>query len=75
MRNGLVERKMKSRRLSSKNVLEFKEKLGLDPNEYSFDKQDIISVLQIAFEGEIMRTQYCVLKKDLIFTFLNANLE
>ena len=60
MRNGLVERKMKSRRLSSKNVLEFKEKLGLDPNEYSFDKQDIISVLQIAFEGEIMRTQYCV---------------
>ena len=32
--------------------LEFKEKLGLDPNKYSFDEQDIISALPIAFEAE-----------------------
>ena len=55
-------------------ILEFKEKLGLDPSEYIFDEQEIISILQIAFEGEIMRTQCCVQKKDLIFTFLNTNL-
>ena len=31
--NDLAERKNKSRRASSKSFLEFKEKLGLDPNE------------------------------------------
>ena len=39
-------KKFKSRRLSSKKFLEFKEKLGLDPNKYSFDEQDIISAKQ-----------------------------
>ena len=65
MWNDLVERKIKSRRVSSKKVLKFKEKLGLDPNCYVFLEQDIISALQIAFEREIMHTQYCVQNKRL----------
>ena len=54
--SDLVERKIESGRISSKKYLKFKEKLGLDPNKYSFDEQDIISALQVAFEGEIMHT-------------------
>ena len=34
VRNYLVERKIRSRRLASEQFLEFKEKLALDPNEY-----------------------------------------
>ena len=41
--------------------------LVLDPNEYSFDEQDIISASQVAFEGEIMHTQYRVQNKRLDF--------
>ena len=55
-RNDLAKRKIRSRRLASEQFLEFKEKLGLDPNKYSFDKQDIISAFQVAFEGEMMHT-------------------
>ena len=69
VRNYLVERKIRSRRLASEQFLEFKEKLGLDPNKYSFDEQSIISALQGAFEGEIMHTQYCVQNKRLDFYF------
>ena len=50
VQNDLSKRKIRSRRLASKQILEFKEKLGLDPNEYSFDEKDIISALQVAFE-------------------------
>ena len=74
LRNDLAERKIRGRRLASKQFWEFQEKLWLDPNEYR-TRQDIISALQVAFEGEIMYTQYCVKEKYLIFTFLNANLE
>ena len=65
-RNDLVEKKFWNRR---KKFLEFKEKLGLDPNKYNFDEQDIISALQLAFEGEIMNTQNCIQNKrpDLFF--------
>ena len=69
VRNDLAERKIRSRRLTSEQFLEFKEKLGLDPNEYSFDEQDIISGLKRAFEGDIMHTQYCVQNKRLDFYF------
>ena len=69
VRNDLVERKIKSRRVSSKIFSKFKEKLGLDPNKYHFDEQDIISALQVPFEGEIMHTQYCVQNKRLDFYF------
>ena len=59
VQNDLSKRKIRSRRLASKQLLEFKEKLGLDPNEYSFDEKDI-NALQVAFEREIMHTEYCV---------------
>ena len=60
MRNDLVEKKIKSCRKSSKTFLEFKKKLRLDPNLVTCDEQDIISALQVAFEGEILLTQYCI---------------
>ena len=77
VRNDLAERKTRSRRLASEKFLEFKEKLGLDPNEYSFDEQDVISVLQVAFEGENMHTQYCVQNKrlDLYFSEYKPGVE
>ena len=39
MRNDLVERKLKSCRKSSKGFLEFKKKLGLDPNVVTCEEQ------------------------------------
>ena len=61
VRNDLVEQK--SCRKASKKFLEFKEKLGLDPNEITSDEQDIVSALQVAFERETILTQYFVEKK------------
>ena len=46
-----------------KNFLHFKKKLGLDPQVVICDEQDIISVLHVAFEGEILFTQYYVENK------------
>ena len=54
VRNDLVERKIKSCRKSSKRFLEFKKKLGLDPDVITCDEQDIISALQAASEEEII---------------------
>ena len=51
VRSDLVERKIKNRRKSSKRFSEFKKKLGLDPEVVICDEQDIISALQVAFEG------------------------
>ena len=65
VRNDLVERKIKSCRKSSKRFLEFKKKLGLDPHVVTCDKQDIISALQVAFEGEVILTQYCIENKRI----------
>ena len=65
VRNDLVERKIKSCRKSSKRFLEFKKKLGLDPNVVTCDKQDIISALQVAFKGEIILTQYSIGNKRI----------
>ena len=78
VRNDLAERKIRNRRLASEQFLKFKlkiQKLGLDLNEYSFNEEDIISALQVAFEEEIMHTQYCVPCKRHDFNFLNTNLE
>ena len=74
-RNDLVERKIKSCRKSLEKFLKFKEKLGLESDVVTCDEQDIISALQIAFEGEIIHTKYCIKTKDLMLTFLNTNLE
>ena len=65
VRNDLVERKIKSCRKSSKRFLEFKKKLGLDPDAVTCYEQDIISALQVAFEGEIILTQYCIENKRI----------
>ena len=51
VRNDLVEMKIKSRKVASKQFLEFNEKLELDPYEIKYDEQDIISAFQFAFEG------------------------
>ena len=42
-----------------------KKKLGLDPVIDSCDEQDVISALQVAFEGEIILTQHCIKNKRL----------
>ena len=52
VRNDLVGKKIKTCRKSSKRFLEFKKKLGLNPHVVTFDEQDIISALQVAFERE-----------------------
>ena len=65
MQNDLVKRKIKSCRKSLKRILELKKKLGLDPDIVTCDEQDIMSALQVAFEGEIMFTQYCIENKRL----------
>ena len=74
VRNDLVERKIKSCRKSSKRFLEFKKKLGLDPNVVTCDEQDIINTLQVVFEGEIIFTQYCIENKRLDAYFSNHKL-
>ena len=63
VRNDLVGKKIKSCKESSKKFLEFKKKLGLDPNLVTCDKQDNISALQVAFEGKIILTLYCIENK------------
>ena len=65
MRNDSVKRKITSYRKLSKRFLEFKKKLGLHPNVVTCDEQDIISALQVAFEGEIILTQYCIENKRI----------
>ena len=75
VRNNLVKRKIKSCRKSSKRFLEFKKKLGLDPNVVTCDEQDIISALQVAFEGEIILTQYCIANQSLDAYFSEYKLE
>ena len=59
------KKKIKRCRKLSKRFLEFKTKLGLDPNIVTCDEQDIINALQVAFEGEIILTQYCIENKRI----------
>ena len=63
VQNDLAERKIESCRKPSKKFLEFKNKLGLNSDVVTCDEQDIISALQVAFEGEIIHTQYCIENK------------
>ena len=65
VRNDLLERKIKNGIKSSEEFLEFKEKLGLDPYEVNCNGKDIISASQVAFEGKIIHTQYCIENKRL----------
>ena len=75
MRNDLVKRKIKSCRKSSKRFLEFKKKLGLDPNLVTCDEQDIIRSLKVVYKGEIILTHIVLKVKKLMLIFLNTNLE
>ena len=65
VRNDLVEKKIKSCRKSSKRFLEFQKKLGLDPNLVTCDERDIISAIQVLFEGEIILNQYFIENKRI----------
>ena len=69
MENDLVKRKIKSCRKSSKRTLELKKKLGLDPDIVTCDEQDIMSALQVVFEGEIILIQYCIQNERLVSYF------
>ena len=74
VRNDLLKRKIKNCRKACKKILEFKKMLGLDPNKNTSNEQDIMSALQVVFEGEIILNT--MLKtKDLMLTFLNTNFE
>ena len=67
--------KLKAVEYHQKKILEFKKKLGLDPDVVTSDEQDIISTLQVAFEGDIILTEHCIKNKRLVHIFLNTNLE
>ena len=51
------KKKLKAVENHQKDFQNFKKKLGLDPNLVTCDEQDIMSALQVAFEGEIILTQ------------------
>ena len=57
--------KLKAVENHQKDFYSSKKELGLDPNVVTSDEQDIISALQVAFEGEIILTQYCIENKRL----------
>ena len=46
--------------------LEFTKKFGLDPNLVTCYEQDIISALQVAFEGEIILS-IVLIKYNILF--------
>ena len=45
--------------------MEFKKKLTLEPDKITCEEKDITSALQVAFEGEIILTNYCIENKRL----------
>ena len=53
------------------------QKLGLDPDVVTFDEQHIINALQVAFEGEIILTQHCIInrKTDAYFSKFKLGVE
>ena len=77
VRSDLVGRKVKSCRKASQKLLKFKETLGLDPFKFFCDEKDIINALQVAFEVEIILTQYYVENKrlDAYFPKYKAEIE
>ena len=75
VRNDLAQKKIKSRRLASKQFLEFKKMLGLDPYKINFDEKDIINALQVAFEAKLCILNTVLKMKDLMITCLNKKLE
>ena len=66
--------KLKAVENHQKDFQNLKRKLRLDPTLDICDRQDIISALQVAFEGEIILTQYCIENKRLDAYFSNHKL-
>ena len=64
VRNAQLKEKLKAVENHQKRFQNLK-KLGLDPDVVTCDEQDIISALQVAFEREIILTQYCIENKTL----------
>ena len=55
-----LKEKLKAVENHQKDSKNSKKKLELDPNVVTCDEQNIISALQVAFEEEIILTQYCI---------------
>ena len=53
------------------------KKVRLDPDVVTCDEQDIISALQVVFEGEIILTQHCIKNKkiDAYFSICKLGIE
>ena len=65
VRNTLLEKKLKAVENHPK-FFRIKKKVGIiDPDVVTCDEQDIIIVLHVAFEREIIHTQYCIENKRL----------
>ena len=60
-----MKEKLKAAENHQNDFLNSKKKLGLGINLVTCDEQDIISILQTTFEGEIILTQYCIENKRL----------
>ena len=60
-----LKEKLKAVENQQKKFLELKKKLGLDPDVVTCDEQEIVSALQVAFEGEIILTQHCIKNKRI----------
>ena len=71
----MIQPKEKLKAVENHQKKIFKKQLGSDPDVVTCDEQDIISALQVAFEGEIILTQHCIKNKELMLIFLNTNLE
>ena len=68
------KKRLKAIENHQKDFLEFKKELGLDPDVVTCDEQDIESALQVAFEGEIILTKYCIENKRLDAYFSKCKL-
>ena len=66
--------KLKAIENHQKDFQNLKKKLGLDPNVVTCDERDIISALQVAFEEEIILTQYCIENKKIDAYFFEYKL-
>ena len=55
-----------------KKIFRILKQVRIRPNLVTCDEQDIICALQVAFEGEIILTQYCIENKR-IDTYFSEN--
>ena len=71
----MIQSKQKLKAVENhQEIFRIQKKLGLDPHVVTSDEQDIISALQVAFETEIILTQYCTKNKRLDAYFSKCKL-